>query len=613
MIYDDPGNLTTDSYGQATYGGSGARVYDAENRMTSAQDGYGVWSYYTYNADGQRVRRKVNGVETWQVYGFAGELLAEYAASAAPASPQKEYGYRNGQLLVTAESPASTNVALAANGGVASASTSLSGFPASGTNNGDRKGVNWGSGGGWADSSSGTFPDWLQIDFNGSKSINEVDVFTLQDNYSSPSEPTETMTFGSYGLTAYDVQYWNGSAWVTVSGGSITGNNKVWRKITFAPLTTSKIRVLTNAAIDNGYSRITEVEAWTENSGSSSANINWLVTDQLGTPRMVFDKTGALANVKRHDYLPFGEELSAGQGLRSTTLGYGALDGVRQKFTSKERDIETGLDYFGARYYGSTQGRFTAADPLLGSGKAVDPQSWNRYAYVGNNPLAYVDPDGMLAVPLSDELQRQQQKQQQNTNPYTKTAGNPGDQAVDAELKKLFTDGKNGMVVGADAYRNQLNKSGEDSHYQLADGQTLHTIHVVGDEGGNRIVGVYAPEAFSRIEYEGGKDGIVSATNPNTGEVLGFAHVDVSSPAALQKNTQTTNEAGSRLLGNIGGPGADGQASAGNRHAHVTYYASAADRATARANKPATRTQMGDFGTKDAQHLRNFRTLVPKR
>jgi hypothetical protein len=63
---------------------------------------------------------------------------------------------------------------------------------------------------------------------------------------------------------------------------------------------------------------------------------------------MVFDKSGALATAKRHDYLPFGEELT-NQGLRSTTPGYNSADGVRQKFTSKERDDETGLDYFDAR------------------------------------------------------------------------------------------------------------------------------------------------------------------------------------------------------------------------------------------------------------------------
>jgi RHS repeat-associated protein len=92
-------------------------------------------------------------------------------------------------------------------------------------------------------------------------------------------------------------------------------------------------------------------------------DLNWLVTDQLGTPRMIVDQSGSLANVARHDYLPFGEELTS-QGLRSTTSGFSASDGVRQKFTSKERDNETGLDYFGVRYYASTQGRFTGVDNI---------------------------------------------------------------------------------------------------------------------------------------------------------------------------------------------------------------------------------------------------------
>jgi len=129
---------------------------------------------------------------------------------------------------------------------------------------------------------------------------------------------------------------------------------------------------------------------------SSLGNVNWLVTDQLGTPRMVFDQTGARANVKRHDYLPFGEELFAPAGGRSTAQGYSISDGIRQKFTLKERDTETGLDYFGARYFSSTQGRFTTVDPenhqaMLNPG---DPQSWNAYSYVNNNPLGRVDPDG---------------------------------------------------------------------------------------------------------------------------------------------------------------------------------------------------------------------------
>src|SRR6185369_15561864 len=114
-------------------------------------------------------------------------------------------------------------------------------------------------------------------------------------------------------------------------------------KITFAPLTTSKIRVSINGSVD-GYSRMVEVEAWTPGAG----NINWLVTDHLGTPRMIIDQTGNLANVKRHDYLPFGEELFQPAGGRSVTLGYASGDGVRQQFPQHERDVETGLDFMQA-------------------------------------------------------------------------------------------------------------------------------------------------------------------------------------------------------------------------------------------------------------------------
>lgn len=136
--------------------------------------------------------------------------------------------------------------------------------------------------------------------------------------------------------------------------------------------------------------------------GGGSANVQWLVTDRLGTPRMVVDQTGALSSVKRHDYLPFGEEIGGSQvglvGGRMGTLGYGA-DYVRQKFTGYEFDAETGLNYAQARYQSSVQGRFTSVDPLGASANIGDPQSFNRYSYVQNMPLTTVDPTGMT---LSD-------------------------------------------------------------------------------------------------------------------------------------------------------------------------------------------------------------------
>lgn len=76
-------------------------------------------------------------------------------------------------------------------------------------------------------------------------------------------------------------------------------------------------------------------------------------------------------------------------------MSLSAASNMMNQITSKERDAETGLDYFGARYYSGAQGRFTSPDPLLNSGRPTNPQSWNRYAYTLNNPLRYVDPTGL--------------------------------------------------------------------------------------------------------------------------------------------------------------------------------------------------------------------------
>ena len=85
MTYDAAGNLTYDDYT-----GAGDRTYDAENKITSATGGSGQTEVYAYDASGQRIKRTVDGVQTWQVYGLGGELLGEYPANGAAASPQKE-------------------------------------------------------------------------------------------------------------------------------------------------------------------------------------------------------------------------------------------------------------------------------------------------------------------------------------------------------------------------------------------------------------------------------------------------------------------------------------------------------------------------------------------
>lgn len=84
-------------------------------------------------------------------------------------------------------------------------------------------------------------------------------------------------------------------------------------------------------------------------------------------------------------------------GVRSASYGY-VGDNVRQQYVGYERDSETDLDFAEARYFSSKQGRFTSPDPFLGSAEPYQPQSWNRYAYVLNNPLLYIDPTGLIWV-----------------------------------------------------------------------------------------------------------------------------------------------------------------------------------------------------------------------
>lgn len=94
---------------------------------------------------------------------------------------------------------------------------------------------------------------------------------------------------------------------------------------------------------------------------------------------MLTDAQGAVIRVQ--DYLPFGEEMTGA-----------AAD--QPQFTGKWRDEETGRDDFGARHYAGPFGRFLSTD--AGAPNPSEPQTWNRYAYVTNNPLRFDDPDGRL-------------------------------------------------------------------------------------------------------------------------------------------------------------------------------------------------------------------------
>jgi len=115
----------------------------------------------------------------------------------------------------------------------------------------------------------------------------------------------------------------------------------------------------------------------------TSFNVYYYFSDHLGTHALITDANGTMPPLKEADYYPYGGEI---QISGSDTNHY--------KFTGKERDSESQLDNFVARYLGSSLGRFLSADPGNAGSDPSNPQSWNAYAYVSNNPLNYTDPDG---------------------------------------------------------------------------------------------------------------------------------------------------------------------------------------------------------------------------
>jgi RHS repeat-associated protein len=140
--------------------------------------------------------------------------------------------------------------------------------------------------------------------------------------------------------------------------------------------------------------------------GKLLATYNWAdnglhfpLTDPLGTKRVQVSSAGVpeLNCVS----LPFGNNLgnTRTSNCFEPSNGASAADATEHHFTGKERDTESGNDYFGARYYASSMGRFMSPDPSqLYFADPTNPQSLNLYSYVLNNPLVNVDPDGRECV-----------------------------------------------------------------------------------------------------------------------------------------------------------------------------------------------------------------------
>jgi RHS repeat-associated protein len=157
----------------------------------------------------------------------------------------------------------------------------------------------------------------------------------------------------------------------------------------------------------------------------------------------------------------------------------GGCAGTNYPFlTQKERDIETGLDYFLARYYSSTAGRFTSTDPIfISDQQTYNPQLWNLYNYVGNNPLNATDPTGMELIQLGQNSDEEIDKRRKAIDQEKKAI------RKDSSLTKAQQDEKRGKLEAekntlglekqgnqaARAYIARLESIGEGQGLQVSD------------------------------------------------------------------------------------------------------------------------------------------------
>ena len=273
---------------------------------------------------------------------------------------------------------ARVNLALPAQGAVMTASSTYSSsYLATGAHDGDRKGLRWGSGGGWNDSSYGSWPDWLQVEFQGVRQVAEVHVFTVQDNYTNPIEPTEATTFSNYGLTSFEVQYWTGSAWETVPGGSVTGNNKVWRRFVFTPISTSRMRVLALGG-GAGFSRVTELEVY-GTAGTNTA-VNHAAAAAGGVAVASSSHSSAFAPDGVNDGDRQGTGWGAGGGWNDATVGSWP-DSVQVNLTGSKVITEINV-YTVQDGYAAPQEPTESMTATLYGIASFEVQTWNGSAWV---------------------------------------------------------------------------------------------------------------------------------------------------------------------------------------------------------------------------------------
>ncbi len=190
--------------------------------------------------------------------------------------------------------------------------------------------------------------------------------------------------------TSYELQRCTGTGCTPANYQALSANTV---SQTDSPTTPSTLYGYAVCAVNAGGASCSSTVYIATNSGV--ATVHYYISDHLGSTSLVVSSSGTVEEEEM--YYPYG-------GERWTS----GSDSNHYKFTGKERDTETGLDYFGARYYGSNMGRWMNPDwadkpTTVPYAQFGDPQSLNLYGYVKNNPLGGVDSDGHCGGPPPEQ------------------------------------------------------------------------------------------------------------------------------------------------------------------------------------------------------------------
>jgi RHS repeat-associated protein len=384
--YDAAGNINAVFNGVSTV----PYNYDAENKLVSANGGL---ASYSYDPNGNRVRKDVS--PDWTEYVvFNGQNLAERNSDGT----WSDYIYANGQRIARADNydvrihMSGTNCSGCSSTNTFAGTQSLTALNGIVIQNGDLLT--------WRQYQSGVASGGISLGL-GNGTTGTSGVLRAVDGQLTDADTRTNNWF----LRVADLSAYAGTSIFSLNAynfvGGAPGDWNIWLADislvhpdgTVIPVYHRGLGALsqfTPGAAESNVSVITEKNF---NEPNPLAFVTYYSGDQIGSTRIVTDSGGW--SVSSEIYYPFGQEPNATGGPD------------HYKFTGKERDTESGLDYSGARFYLSAVGRFMSPDPLNAGADPNNPQSWNMYSYVLNNPLSLTDPLGL--GPCDQKLHRDQE------------------------------------------------------------------------------------------------------------------------------------------------------------------------------------------------------------